>query len=133
MSTESDSAPSFKDLIQYLREEGYIGQNERVTDTTLVEKDLGITGDDGMKLLKSIESRFGVSFSYGDNGIRPAFGLEKDEYLFHSEGIGPFPLIIPWIVNLIRGRNLHRPKVYPLSLGHLYDVIIKLHNKVHIQ
>jgi len=80
--------PTLDDLISLIRTHQCISEQITINGSTLLEKDLGITGDDGSELLEEIENKYDISFS-GENGtIQGAFELEEDEYLFHSEGEG---------------------------------------------
>jgi hypothetical protein len=58
-----------------------------ITGITLLDRDLGITGDDGIELLEELQERFGVSFAGADGTLGETFGLEKGEFLFESEGV----------------------------------------------
>jgi acyl carrier protein len=53
--------PSLEEVIEFVRE--FSGDHKSViTEHTLLDADLGITGDDGVELLEDAEKRFGVSF-----------------------------------------------------------------------
>ncbi len=91
-------------------------RDKSVTEDSLIEDDMGITGDDGTDLLLDIEKEFDISFLGNDGSIREAFNLQPNEYLFHSEGVrGIFDF-------------LFKPKeiVKPLTVRQLYEVIISL-------
>jgi hypothetical protein len=104
-------------LIEFIRHHQRIAKEMVIDQYTLLEKDLGITGDDGGELLDVIEKEFAVSFVGSDSTIRKAFGLEKSEYLFHNEGVGFFEFIASFL-----GRGLE--KVKPLTVGELYKVVL---------
>lgn len=110
------------EVIACIRESQCIGEAKAITDATLLERDLGITGDDGSELLEDLEKRFAVSFAGADGTLREAFGLEKDEYLFHSEGFNPLLMV----ANLF-GFSIE--KVKPLSVGQLHHVILERKGK----
>ena len=103
-----------EDVIAYLRESQGAWKRKAITAATLLEDDLGITGDDGVELLEEIQKRFEVSFIGADGTLREAFGLAPDEYLFHSEGF-----------SLIKLFGFGREKVKTLSVGFLHQVIIE--------
>ena len=85
---------------------------QKITSNTLVEDDLGITGDDGDDLLLTLQDEFGILFGDENGSIRKAFGLQDDQYLFHSEGFKTF---------FSKEEN-----VFPLTVEQLYNVVIKL-------
>jgi len=109
---------TLEEVIACIRESQGIKEARSITDTTLLERDLGITGDDGIELLEGLQKQFGVSFSGSDGTLREAFGLKKDEYLFHSEG---FSLLL-MIANFF---GCPIEKVKPISVGQLHRVILK--------
>lgn len=89
----NDMEPSMADVIAFVRD--FAGcRREIIDENTWLEKDLGITGDDGVELLEEAEKVFGVSFSAEEGGFRKAFSLKENEYLFHSEGIDFLALFI---------------------------------------
>ena len=100
--------PSLDDLVTCIRDHQRIRKSREITSTTRLEADLGITGDDGCELLEEVERRFCVSFVGKDGSLRDAFQLEKDQYLFHSEG---FPSFL-------------NENVKPLTVGELFQVLI---------
>ena len=113
-----NGAVTLAEVIAYIRESQGITEAKAITDATLLERDLGITGDDGSELLEDLQKWFGVSFAGADGTLREAFGLEKDEYLFHSEGVS----LLLMIANLF-GFSIE--KVKPLSVGQLHHVILE--------
>lgn len=106
------------DVITFIRADQYIGEGTPITATTLLEADLGITGDDGSELLEGLQKHFAISFA-GPGGLREAFGLQPGEYLFHSEGLGFFR----WLAGCF-GKDIENVK--PLSVGELHRVIERL-------
>lgn len=53
--------PSLEEVIEFVRE--FSGDHKSVnTEHTLLDADLGITGDDGVELLEDAEKKFGVLF-----------------------------------------------------------------------
>jgi acyl carrier protein len=114
---------TIENLINVIRKHQGIPQKKEITVGTLLEKDLGITGDDGCELLEAIEQEFGVSFIGADGTIREIFGLQKDEYLFHSEGIAVFNFLAS-----LFGKDLERVKA--LTIGQLHEAVCRASNRV---
>jgi hypothetical protein len=88
-STPEHLTPSFEEFAKFIREWAGIPTRKQIAPGTLLEDDLGITGDDGCELLEETEKRFGVCLSSPEHGYRQTFGLGPNEFLFHSEGFGP--------------------------------------------
>ncbi|GAA5172832.1 DUF1493 family protein [Viridibacterium curvum] len=112
------STVTLAEVIACIRDSQGIKEAKPISEATLLERDLGITGDDGSELLEELQKRFGVSFTGADGTLREAFGLEEDEYLFHSEGMSLFLMI----ANLF-GFSIE--KVKPLSVAQLHHVILE--------
>jgi len=110
-------------LILLIREFQCITNKTEINETTLLEHDLGITGDDGCELLEEIENSFNLSFTGEDGSLREYFDLEEDQFLFHSEGLDLFG-----IFSLIFGRKPENIK--PITIGDLFNATIKAKNKV---
>ncbi len=108
---------SIDDLITLICAHQGVSSKTKITIETRLEEDLGITGDDGCELLEEIQRRFSVSFAGADGSLRAAFQLEKDEYLFHSEGTGLFRLFAKLL-----GHDIE--KVRPLTVGQLHQAIL---------
>ncbi|MGY3113666.1 hypothetical protein ACVWYV_001897 [Pantoea eucalypti] len=112
------------DVIAFIRE--FAGcKRETINENTWLDKDLGITGDDGVELLEEAEKIFGVSFSAEEDGLRGAFSLKENEYLFHSEGIDF--LGIAYLCRRLRG--IPAPVIRDLSVGQLHSVLVEALNK----
>lgn len=79
---------SLENLINVIRENQGLSGRDNITKTSLLEQDLGITGDDGTELLETIENTFDISFVGKDGSIREAFGLSQEQFLFHRDGMG---------------------------------------------
>ena len=90
--------------------------------SSLLEADLGITGDDGSELLEAIQNHFVMSFVGSDGTIRDAFDLGEKQYLFHSEGVGPFALIAS-----LFGKDVENVK--PLSIDQLHQATCRAWNQ----
>lgn len=114
-----------EDVIAFIREHQRLGVRIPITSTTFFERDLGITGDDGVELLEDIQKRFGVSFIGPDGSLRVAFGLAADEYLFHSEGFSLFG----FIAHLFGWAS---EKVRPLSVGRLHQVVVEQQRMIQV-
>lgn len=106
---------SFENFVDFTIDSFCLQSNESITRDTLVEKDLGITGDDGDDFLLAIQDEFGMDFRDEKGSIRKAFDLKENEYLFHSEGLNLFPF--------------NKENIKPLTVGQLYDVMVKLSNE----
>ncbi len=85
---------------------------------TRLDADLGITGDDGLDLIKAAETTFGVSLISDEHGVREAFGLAPDEFLFGTEEFDP----IGWLI----GPFINRPQpiIRDLTVSELYQAIV---------
>lgn len=112
-----DQEATLEELIALLRE-FHCGYKCKITATTLLEDDLGISGDDGHDLVEQVERRFNVSFVGKDGTFREAFDLGKDEYLFHGEGFRCAELMLGLL-----GIRLY--KVKPLTVGQLLEAILR--------
>lgn len=113
--------PSLAEVIAFVRE--FSGWKRKTIDeNTWLEKDLHISGDDGMALLEEAEQFFGVNFPAESGGFRQAFSLAENEYLFHGEGYDFSGLT--YLCRRLRG--IPPPVIRDLSVGQLYQVLVKL-------
>ncbi|MDB9744271.1 DUF1493 family protein [Fibrobacterales bacterium] len=112
-----DNELTYINLVSFIRHNERISKKVKITEDTLLEKDLGITGDDGSELLQAIEKQFSFSFSDESGSIDKIFNLGKNEYLFHSEGFNPFNLLFKLIDR--KKENVNR-----LSIKKLYQASI---------
>ncbi|WP_392564119.1 hypothetical protein RHO13_00200 [Orbus wheelerorum] len=108
-----------------------------ITPDTLLEEDLGISGDDGIELLEVIEQTFNVDFNYPDDGednFRHNFDLDENEYLFTGEGWSSGCLFAN-LLDLLRLSNIPtikknffpvQPIITDLSVRKLHSVICKI-------
>lgn len=89
--------PSLDEVIDFVRE--FTLTRRETTAQTRIEEDLRVTGGDGADLLEAAEEHFGVALCDPEHGIRPAFGLGPNEYLFGPEGFDPvrFSVLIRWL------------------------------------
>jgi acyl carrier protein len=104
---------TLENLISIIRECQGFSEKDIITEASLLEKDLGITGDDGSELIEVIEKKFDISFAGSDGSLRDAFGLGEGQYLFHSEGMNLF-----WLLASLFGRDLENVKT--ITVGELY-------------
>ena len=109
-----DDAEILSRLIEFIRKSHRVSPKVKITSETLLEFDLGITGDDGVELIEAIEQEFGVSFVGLDGSYREAFDLEDGQRLFHGESFGAM---------------LSEKNVVKLSVGQLLNAILKVKKK----
>ncbi|OBV39400.1 hypothetical protein [Janthinobacterium psychrotolerans] len=102
---------TFDDVVRAIRASQSIPGHVMITGATLLEDELGITGDDGCDLLADLERSFAISFAGSDGSLREAFGLDQDQFLFHGEGWNPLALF-------------RKENVKPLTVGQLHQVIV---------
>ena len=106
----SHPEPTVEDVISFVRETTH--SRRTITAGTQIERDLGVTGDDGDDLLAAAEDRFGVPL---------AFELKPNEHLFGPEGFGLFgiPTLSRW------RRRQPRPAYRDLSVAELHKAILR--------
>lgn len=109
---------SFENFVDFINDNYNSFEELSITKETLIESDLGITGDDGDEFLLALEDEFGISFGDETGSIRKTFNLKDNEYLFQSEGS-----------NLFSFFSSNKENIIPLTVGQLYDVVVKLSNK----
>ncbi|MGA9672934.1 MAG: DUF1493 family protein [Terracidiphilus sp.] len=114
----------FEQFADFIRESCQISQKRRIAPETQFERDLGVTGDDGVELLEATEKRFNIRLATEEDGLRKTFNLGPNEYLFNSEGFGLFP----FRSFSIFGRN-PTPTVRAFTVGELHDAVLKAINK----
>ena len=116
-----EASPTMQELSAVIREFVGLRSGRHVTAHTRIDRDLGITGDDGIELLRTVETRFDVSVGLEDERIREVFGLGENEYLFGSEG-----LEIPFLSGLSRRITGNpAPVIRDLTVGELLAAIQK--------
>lgn len=117
-------SPSVEEVIAFVRE--FSGCTRKAIDeSTLLEDDLGICGDDGVELLEAAEKFFAVRFETDEEDFRSLFSLKENEYLFTSEGLDL--LGICYFFRWLRGEP--EPVVRDLSIGQLHQVLVKVRSK----
>ncbi|WP_084339917.1 DUF1493 family protein [Tenacibaculum maritimum] len=99
----------FNKLTDFIIQE-YWGNKEKMTPDTRLEKDLGITGDDGIEFLENFLDYFKIDYEEKEN--RPRY--------FDDEGFGLINFIS--IFNFMTGKKDYREQ-YDLTLEHLVKVI----------
>ncbi|VAX36333.1 hypothetical protein MNBD_UNCLBAC01-2047 [hydrothermal vent metagenome] len=105
-------------LIAVIRQHQGISEKKQISEYTLLEKNLGITGDDGEELLEEIEKQFLVSFIGKDGTLRDSFELDKNQYIFHSEGFNLFEYFLS-----LFGKESE--KVESITVGQLYEAVLR--------
>jgi hypothetical protein len=113
---------TFGDFAAFVHEYLSVSDRKPIRPDTRFERDLGVTGDDGNDLLEATERRFGVSLCSEETGVRETFNLRPNEYLFHSEGIGPEG-VAP---SLLFGPTV--PIVRGFTVGELFNAVRNARN-----
>lgn len=108
---------SFDELSAFIHQFSGVSEKTIITPQTLFEKDLYISGDDGIDLLEAIESRFAVTFPAEEDDFRALFNLQPNEYLFHGEGF-------VFSLRAIFGKPTHSVRAF--TGGELYEAICRL-------
>jgi hypothetical protein len=113
-----DRLATIDDVISAVRKYHGLSESYVITPKSLLESDLGITGDDGSDLFTDLEGEFKIKFSDEKTSFRQTFGLEENQFLFHSEVTNPFTAIL----NLF---GYCKENVKPISIGELHKVIVE--------
>jgi len=77
-------------LIGVIRQCQGFSKKDRIAPEMRLERDLGITGDDGWDLFEEIERQFEVELFRENCSIREAFSLRPDQTFFHAEEFAPW-------------------------------------------
>ncbi|MDP1833275.1 MAG: hypothetical protein Q8K67_14560 [Geothrix sp.] len=101
--------PTIDEVIELLREFTALPLRKSISSDSQLERDLGITGDDGDALLSFIENRYLFPFAPPGGTINDAFGIQMDQWLFHSEGL-------PFLT--------HDDNIVPITVTQLHKVIL---------
>ena len=104
---------NFKDLAEFIRRHAQLSPGKLIGPDTQFERDLGITGDDGVELLEAVEKEFEILLT------RDSFDLAPNEFLFNPEGFSAFGDLIA----LFRRRPI--PEVRSFTAGGLFDAVTK--------
>lgn len=110
---------SLDELIALIRERQGISGKKEITESSRLEKDLGITGDDGCELIEAVEKKFNLFLAGPDGSYREAFGLLDGQHLFHSE------MNLLWV--FVRHEN-----VKAITVGELHLAACQAKEKMHI-
>ncbi len=102
--------PSIERVVELVRRQAGLRPSVAILAETRLERDLGVTGDDGDDLLRAAEKEFGVTFT------RESFDLKPGEYLFGPEGL------LPDLIGLFKHS---RDEIKPFTVGDLHVVICK--------
>lgn len=81
----------------------------------LIEKDLGLTGNNRKNLILAIQKEFGINFCDETRSMGNTSELKEDVFLFHQEDAKLPPS--------------KKEKATSLTIGQLYDATTKLLNK----
>ncbi|MCS3424689.1 hypothetical protein M2403_003312 [Rahnella sp. BIGb0603] len=113
--------PSLCDVIDFIREETGC-RNDFIDENTRIEHDLGVSGDDGEYFLEAAQKFFGVSLDTEELSFRSLFGLQDNEYLFHSEGLDLLGIncLIDWL------RGIKPPVIVDLTVGQFHQALIRV-------
>ena len=111
---------TFERVASWLRAYRRVPARKAITPETQFERDLGITGDDGIEMLKAAEQNFKVEFENEEAGLRETFNLQPNEYLFNAEGWGPSPAEF---IALFSGRST---VINKFTVGELYEAISRI-------
>lgn len=112
---------TLENLNSVIRELQGIPSKILIDENTLVENELGLTGDDGDEVLQEIEKVFELSFKGKDGSLREFFGLKDNEYLFHSEGfdiLGVFKKLF----------GINNESIKPFIVGELFKGALRAKN-----
>ena len=113
--------PTFAEFVVFIRK--FTGERSAtINSDTLLENDLGVTGDDGIELLEAVEREYGISLE----PVGQVFQLKPGEYLFEGEG---FMISILQLSVLCRWLGLSKgpkPSIRAFRAGELYEVICRL-------
>ncbi len=117
-------SPSIIEVINFIREYSGI-RKKHIDENTYIDRELGITGDDGVELLEEAEKVFEVSFESEVHNLRTLFSMKENEYLFHAEGFDLFGIsrFIDWL------RGKHRPIIRDLTVGEFHQALVILRQK----
>lgn len=109
---------SFADFLTLIRKCLREDESCIITPETSFEKDLYITGEDGINLLSAIEYELQIELYDPEYGYGKTFNLEPHELLFHAEGFNIFGAIF----RLLTGK----PEIIvrDFRVGHLYGAVI---------
>jgi len=96
------------------------GPTTAISGDTLLQDDLGITGDDGDELLNAAAAHFGVVPS----DLQRAFSLADDEVLFDSEGCLPLPRVPASLRHAFKLPPGKRARVRATTVRDLHQAVV---------
>ncbi len=76
-SSVTRSHPDILEVISLVREFTGLRPDRPITAEARIEADLGITGDDGIDLVRAVETRFDVNLGVADGNLRRVFDLGR--------------------------------------------------------
>ena len=117
--------PSFDEFAGFIRSRARTPQRKPIAPATRFDDDLGVTGDDGVDLLKAVELEYGISFESEERSFRETFNLKPNEYLFGAEA-GP-TLLGHFAMATIFGPA--SDTVRPLTVGELYETVLQIQER----
>ena len=108
-----------EEIVSFVRDVCDIPARKVILNTTRIEEDLGVSGDDADDLLRAACERFGVSEDSLGEELRRAFDLEQNQTLFTPEG---FDLLgISCLIRWLRG--VPQSKARDCTIQELRDVL----------
>ncbi|MEM8807824.1 MAG: hypothetical protein AAGF01_17530 [Cyanobacteria bacterium P01_G01_bin.38] len=113
------SGPSFEEVVAFVKT--LIHTCCPITPDTRLEAHLGITGEDGIALIQAAEEHFQLSLASPEHGIRPAFRLGPNEYLFRPAGRA----LLKMGSLMRRLRNEPNPIIRDLTVGELHQALLR--------
>lgn len=106
---------SFENFVDFINDNFVFRETNSITRDMLIEKDLGLTGDNRKNLILAIQKEFGINFCDETRSMVNTSELKEDVFLFHQEDAKLSPS--------------KKEKVTSLTIGQLYDATSKLFNK----
>ncbi|WP_041257408.1 hypothetical protein [Fibrella aestuarina] len=115
--------PTFDEFASFLRERLGVRKKQVITPKTLLEDELGVTGDDGIDLLEAVERQYAISLS----PLHETFSMQPNELLFQEEGLGIHVGELSRVFkNLFRKIKEPGPVMRKFQVGELYEVVCRL-------
>lgn len=113
------SEPSFKAVVNFVK--AFTFTHRPITSDTRLEAHLGITGENGIKLIQAAETHFNIPLASPEEGIRQTFRLGPNEYLFHPTD-SERPKLGAWLSRL---RQEPQPIFRDLTVGELHQALLR--------
>jgi hypothetical protein len=102
--------PSFEDLAKVIRDSARLRKDKRIDPDTQVCRDLGISGDVGINILKAIECHYQI-------------GLSADIFERIGCSIPPNDRDEPPVIQSLLGGPMSEE--HPITVGQLYKVVLQ--------